>query len=117
MNRSHFNKGNKFVLKFDDPMSQPRVGKVSRNDGIGIGLLKKVIEVFFAIKRPKSFDERIPSKGSEFLGVFGLWGAELELSGHGYYWLLVRLKLFELYITKPNGLTFGLKRDVTMGQE
>ena len=76
-----------------------------------------MIEVFFTIKRPKSFDEGIPSKGSELWGVFGLWGAELELSGHGYYWLLVMLKLFKLYTTKPNGLTFGLKRDVTMGQE
>ena len=98
-------------------MNQPWVGKVSRNDGIGIGLLKKMIEVFFTIKRPKSFDEGIPSKGSELWGVFGLRGAELELSGHGYYWLLVRLKLFELDITKPNGLTFGLKSDVTMRQE
>ena len=115
MNRSHFNKGNKFFLKFDDPMSQPRVGKVSRNDGIGIGLLKKVIEVFFAIKRPKSFDERIPSEGSELWSVFGFWGAELELSGHGCYWLLALGKLFEFDIAKPNGLTFGLKSDVTMG--
>ena len=74
-----------------------------------------MIEVFLTIKRPKSFDERIPSKGSEFLGVFGFWGAELELSGHICYWLLVSLKLFELDISKPNGLAFGLEGDVTMG--
>ncbi len=48
--------------------------------------------------------------------VSSAFGArELELSGHFCYWLLVSLKLFELDISKPNGLAFGLEGDVTMG--
>lgn len=76
-----------------------------------------MIEIFFTIKRPKSLDECLPSEGSEFGCLFGLGGSELELSGHISFGLFRSLKLFELDIAEPNGLTFGLKGDVTMGQE